>query len=460
MKILVLLLTLFPSVAALGQDSWNVSKLCLWNDTSLVPENSRGQRYNDTWGFTVNGREYAAIGSTIGVHVIDVNTCKQVAFHPGKHRGEVIHRDYKTYRNYLYAVCDQGESSLQVFNLSYLPDSMPLVYESTLMELITSHNIFIDTAKGSLYTCSAMSMFGHNYMRRYSLANPELPKLTHVFDFGAPVHDVFVRNDTAWCSSGMYGLQVVDFNDSSGYRRIAELTSYVFQGYNHSSWINDKGIAVMADETHGLPIKVLDVRNQENLRTLSTFMPREDSTCIPHNPFLLGDYALISYYQDGFQIYDLSDPVHPRRVGYYDTYPGDNRKSFSGAWGCYPYLPSGRILVSDMQSGLFVFDVSGAIPRPDSGFPIPIIPVPGEWEVFPNPFSENLNIYLPAEDVGVASYTVYSITGYVVAQGRFDFSAQTIQPIRLTLPGNLTAGTYLLTLQAGRQVYKQKITKR
>ena len=28
-----------------------------------------------------------------------------------------------------------------------------------------------------------------------------------------------------------------------------------------------------------------------------------------------------------------------------------------GAWGVYPFLPSGKILLSDMQTGLYIFDV-------------------------------------------------------------------------------------------------------
>ncbi|MEL6942837.1 MAG: T9SS type A sorting domain-containing protein, partial [Bacteroidota bacterium] len=32
----------------------------------------------------------------------------------------------------------------------------------------------------------------------------------------------------------------------------------------------------------------------------------------------------------------------------------NHRDNYEGAWGVYPFLPSGNILVSDMQEGLFV----------------------------------------------------------------------------------------------------------
>jgi len=42
-------------------------------------------------------------------------------------------------------------------------------------------------------------------------------------------------------------------------------------------------------------------------------------------------------------------------VGYFDTYTPSNSAGFNGAWGVYPFLPSGNILVSDINSGLYVF---------------------------------------------------------------------------------------------------------
>ena len=53
-------------------------------------------------------------------------------------------------------------------------------------------------------------------------------------------------------------------------------------------------------------------------------------------------------------ITDISHPNNPIEVGHYDTYPQGSGNGFYGCWGVYPYLPSGNILASDMQNGLFV----------------------------------------------------------------------------------------------------------
>jgi len=57
------------------------------------------------------------------------------------------------------------------------------------------------------------------------------------------------------------------------------------------------------------------------------------------------------------QIFDISNPEEVTRVGQYDTYLGANDASYKGAWGVYPHFESEKILVSDMQTGLYLFDV-------------------------------------------------------------------------------------------------------
>jgi len=99
----------------------NVNLLSTWADTSLV-QNSLGGSYTDVYGIAINSREYAVIGSTMGTHIIDVTNptlISEVAFVPGAFQGSgVTHRDYFQMDNYLYAVCDQGTSTLQVIDIS------------------------------------------------------------------------------------------------------------------------------------------------------------------------------------------------------------------------------------------------------------------------------------------------------------------------------------------------------
>jgi hypothetical protein len=70
----------------------------------------------------------------------------------------------------------------------------------------------------------------------------------------------------------------------------------------------------------------------------------------------------VSYYHDGVQVYDISDPMNPVNIAYYDTYTQHtNYNGYQGCWGVYPFLPSGIILASDFENGLFVLDGSSLL---------------------------------------------------------------------------------------------------
>src|SRR5690606_37024793 len=115
-----------------------------------------------------------------------------------------------------------------------------------------------------------------------------------------------------------------------------------------------------------IPIHMVDVQNPGNIQPLSTF--NADSLTTPHNPYLIGNkFAIVSSYQDGLHIYDISTPTLVSHVGFFDTYyqggvnTGDyNPDVYKGNWGAYPFLPSKLIIASDMQNGIFILDASAA----------------------------------------------------------------------------------------------------
>jgi hypothetical protein len=83
------------------------------------------------------------------------------------------------------------------------------------------------------------------------------------------------------------------------------------------------------------------------------------SNATVHNLFIKGTRAHISYYSDGYVVLDISDPENPVLIGQYDT---------SSMWGCYPYLPSGITLCSDIDDGLYVFQFNDPVPVELSSF--------------------------------------------------------------------------------------------
>ncbi|MFN0187954.1 MAG: choice-of-anchor B family protein [Bacteroidia bacterium] len=380
--------------------SQNINLLSVWDDASVPPEPTYSIRYNGIWGWDDGlGHEYAIIGSTTGVYFIDVtnpNVPVQVDFVPGRRSG-CIWREIKTYDHFAYLVSDDGApNSFQIVDLQYLPDSVSVVYDGTSI-FERSHTIFVDgdklytgTVKGGLFASTAA-------LAVFSLSNPVQPTLLRKLNTDFPsllnsnqVHDMFVRNDTVYASCGYDGLFLFKYNTvANNFTLSASLTTYPSQGYNHSSALTDDGstLVFMDEVPNGLPVKVLDVSNFSNLTMKSTFSSNVGPT--PHNPFMVGTTCYIAYYQDGLQVYDVSVPTAPVRLGYFDThnqtafggpYPSP---AYQGAWGAYPYFPSGNVIVSDMQNGLFVLDPSPMFTS------INEINNSNTFSLYPNPSAEN-----------------------------------------------------------------------
>ncbi|MEC9372365.1 MAG: hypothetical protein VYC34_00910, partial [Planctomycetota bacterium] len=73
-------------------------------------------------------------------------------------------------------------------------------------------------------------------------------------------------------------------------------------------------------------------------------------------------FVFQSNYRSGLRIFDARDPfATPVEVGYFDTFLGSDITEFDGAWSNYPYFPSGNVIVSDIQGGLFVLDPTFAL---------------------------------------------------------------------------------------------------
>jgi hypothetical protein len=78
------------------------------------------------------------------------------------------------------------------------------------------------------------------------------------------------------------------------------------------------------------------------------------TAAIDHNGFSRGNRYYMSNYQRGTTILDITDPTNPVEAGFFDSFPSSDSAAFNGVWGTYPYLPSGLIISSDINSGLYV----------------------------------------------------------------------------------------------------------
>ena len=457
MRINLLLLILLTSFTSFGQGTPNITLKYNWVDTTLSGSSAYNNTYNEIWGVERNGRYYGIIGTTNGTHFFDVtdpDAVTEVDYIPGKIQGPIIvHRDFHDYKNYLYVVSDEGSSSLQIMDLQYLPDSVVLVYDTNDL-FQRSHNIFIDTATGKLYACGVSKTTGSmpfsSAMRIYDIeTDPLNPTLLYEYTDVPYVHDVFVRNDTAYSNAGTSGLYVADFsNVPTSHTPLGSLASYTTwgQGYNHSGWLNDAGTHYyFADETWGLKMKACDVTDLTDIQVKDTFGSAIDPSSIVHNLIARDDMLFVSHYHDGLYIYDISDPAKPVEWGHYDTYSPLDHVSYRGAWGVYPFYPrTNTVLISDMQYGFFVFEASliSSVNEIESE---------NQLEVFPNPSSGNILINTPSIS-GTGSLKVFDMLGreLITKDVQLDGSIQKFET-------GLESGHYILLIEHAEGYWRSTI---
>ncbi|MCH7926294.1 MAG: choice-of-anchor B family protein, partial [Planctomycetes bacterium] len=166
--------------------------------------------------------------------------------------------------------------------------------------------------------------------------------------------------EIAFAFAGPSGLVIVDVTDKTAMFEVSRL-AYPTVEYCHQGWLSeDRRLLYLGDELDELQnpavhltttyvINVEDIANPFLLRTFGNGL-----SAIDHNLMVRGDYIYEANYTTGLRIFHAASVVNIHEVGFFDTYPAHNSATFDGAWGVYTGLPSGVILVSDRDSGLFV----------------------------------------------------------------------------------------------------------
>jgi len=142
----------------------------------------------------------------------------------------------------------------------------------------------------------------------------------------------------------------MDVSDKSNPQTI---TTHLTGSATHDCAVSyDENILLTADETAGGHVKIWDISDYDNINLLSEYMTHADHSM--HNVYIRpeSNLAVLSYYVDGTRILDIADPENPVEVGYFDT--SEESGLFDGNWGTYAYLPSGVIISTDRQNGLFM----------------------------------------------------------------------------------------------------------
>ena len=351
---------------------------------------------NDVWGFyDVNdGKEYAILGLRNGVGVVEVTDPEAPRMVGSVSSQSTSWRDIKVYQHfnratsrwdsYAYVTADSASVGTMIIDLRSLPNDISVA--SSDKSDISAHNVYLSNVDYSMgVALNGVEPFLHiagsnrngGAFNTYRLDNPVEPD--SVYSNGSSSranysHDVSSmvvtddRKDTQCVAAGPYCEIFFDFNEdnfqiwdktlNSAPSRLST-TSYPKVSYVHSGWYTeDKQVVLVHDELdemdYGLntTVRLFELSDFGSPSLLSTWAG--STGAIDHNGFVRGNRYYMSNYTRGMTVLDISDTSDPKEIGFFDTFPISDNTSFNGAWGVYPYLPSGVVLISDISSGLYV----------------------------------------------------------------------------------------------------------
>jgi choice-of-anchor B domain-containing protein len=330
----------------------------------------------DCWGYTSpSGREYALMAQREGLTVVEITAPSApviIAELPGP---SSLWRDVKTFQDKAYSV-SEGGSGIQIFDLAQIDSgNVTQVGSVTSGGTSSTHNVAINTDSGYLYRTGGDSNGLRIYNLNASLTNPPLvqtwsTRYVHDAQVVSYTSGPYAGKEIAFCCSGFNGgwdgtgLDILDVTNKNN---ITVLDNLVYSGgaYSHQGWLSEDRqyfyLGDELDENGSLPTTthVIDVSNLSNAVKVGTFT--NGNQAVGHNIYTLNGLIYQANYRSGLRIFDGNvNATNPPEIAHFDTYPGSNSDSFNGLWSVYPYFPSGTVIGSDLERGLFIWQVGDA----------------------------------------------------------------------------------------------------
>ena len=238
-----------------------------------------------------------------------------------------------------------------------------------------AHNIVINEETGFAYPLGTDRNDQFNGGVHFlDLQNPEIPILAGGWGVNGYTHDAQVINYTGpdadyngseiFVGANESQVVVVDISQKNAPVAISTL-GYPFIGYTHQGWFTeDQRYFILGDEldeiNSGFRSRTLifDVTDLDNPVLHDTYLG--PTSAIDHNGYVLGEEFFLANYTAGVRVLDISG-ITDRSIsetGFFDTFPANDNTQFDGVWSIYPFFESGKIVISDINRGLFIIKKS------------------------------------------------------------------------------------------------------
>ena len=313
---------------------------------------------SDIWGWADQaGNEYALVGLNDGFSCVNISNPANPVEEFYISDLNSTWRDIKTWGNYAY-ITTEAHAGLLIVDLNDMSGStywhvtqFNNPNNGNSVEFTSAHNLYIDE-NGICYIFGAGSNTGSNPSDGAIFldvdADPISPYYLGEWD-DHYIHDGMVRGDTMYASCINYGeLFIVDVSNKSNPTNLGSHPTP--NNFTHNAWVSDNGSYVFTtDEVSDAYIGSYDISSMSNIQEVDRIQSNPGSNSIPHNTHVDGNFIITSWYRDGTTVHDITHPDNLIQVAYYDSYSGSG-DGFDGCWGTYPFLPSGLIISSEINS--------------------------------------------------------------------------------------------------------------
>ncbi|GGL98204.1 choice-of-anchor B family protein [Micromonospora yangpuensis] len=337
-----------------------------------------GSQANDIWGWrdSTTGKEYALVGRRNGTSFVDISTPTAPVYLgnlPAHQNRTAIWRDIKVYRDHAYVVADVSGHGMQVFDLTRLRGvTTPQTWTANVhyAGFGNAHNIAVNEETGYAYAVGTNTCSGGLHM--VDIRTPKSPVAAGCVSNDGYTHDtqcvVYRGPDTAYTgreicvSSNEDTVTVVDVTSKSAPRQLSRI-GYTGRAYTHQGWFTENQRYFLLDDEldetrRGVRTQTYlwDLADLDNPRHIGTYSAPTGVQATDHNQYVKGNYSYQANYRAGLRILDLRNVAagQATEAGFFDVYPSSDSASMNGAWSVYPYLPSGVVVVSGIEQGLFV----------------------------------------------------------------------------------------------------------
>jgi hypothetical protein len=240
-------------------------------------------------------------------------------------------------------------------------------------------------------------------LRIYDLATPTSP--LQLFQSGGEGHDSTPKGtNRLYDFHGRDGTVIWDVSDPGNPDTLGVVDDPSIVFHHSGDVTTDERYLYLCDELAGGGVPDITIWDIQDPASPVRVGQLNDPATV-HNIYVVDDLAYVAYYSAGFRVYDISDPTDPVIAGQYDTSKRTG-EGFIGAIGAYIYLPSGNILVCDIENGLFVFTVTPTTLTERSAA--------GAFHLkqnVPNPFNPSTRIPFELTRAGRVTLSIFDVAG-------------------------------------------------